>query len=389
MISVIVAVYNAEEYLEECIDSILSQSYRDIEVILVNDGSTDGSGDLCEAFAENDDRIVVLHRENGGVSEARNTGLDAAKGDVIAFVDCDDYILPGMYEALLEKMKETRARIAVCTVIDEQEDGRKRKFDTGETMLISGREALRKLVTGMGDRGGHRETIWFSVWNKLYDAKLFNTPKPCVNGLLRLARNDGQGNSDEEQDNDLSGQANNFFGEGIRFDPETDSAEDVPVNLAAFAKVDHILYYEKPYYFWRYREASQTNMKEPNALRGGSRTSRYLFDSAKTLAEKDRRETVTAAVRHFYWYYTGCVYALSLSRKLAKKGEAAPGREPEDYLLLRKYMLASLVAIVSDPYYKKYTDKKFKAAVWFMLNTPGMFGALWLFYRRLKRLRSS
>ena len=348
MISVIVPVYNAEEYLEECVESILSQSYKYIELILIDDGSTDGSGELCDALAELDKRIVVIHRENGGVSEARNTGLDAAKGELIAFVDCDDYILPGMYETLTSKMNETRVRIAACTVIDELEDGSVRRFDTGETMLISGRDALRNLVTGMGSRAGHRETIWFSVWNKLYDANLFK--------------------------------------EGIRFDPETDSAEDVPVNLAAFAQVEHIVYYEKPYYFWRYRGDSQSNMKAPEALRGGTRTSRYLFDSAKTLPEKDCPSTVTAAVRHFYWYFTGCVYALSQARKLARKKAALPGREPEDYLRLRKYMLASLVAIVSDPYYKKYTAGRFKAAVWFMLHAPALFGAVWLLYRKLKKL---
>jgi len=350
VISVIVPVYNAEEYLEECVDSVLSQSYINIELILVNDGSTDGSGELCDALAETDKRIVVIHQENGGVSKARNAGLDAATGNRIAFVDCDDYILPGMYETLIGKMRETAALIAVCTVIDEREDGRVRRFDTGETMLISGREAMRNLVTGMGDRAGNRETIWFSVWNKIYDAALFKS--------------------------------------GIRFDPETDSAEDVPVNLAAFSQVDHILYYEKPYYFWRYRKESQSNMRAPEALRGGARTSRYLFDYAKMLPEKDCPATVTAAVRHFYWYYTGCVYALSQARKQAKSGAAAPGREPEDYLCLRKYMLASLVAIISDPYYKKYTYGRFKATVWFMLRAPDLFGFVWLFYRRLKKLTS-
>ena len=350
MISVIVPVYNAEAYLEECVESVLTQSYINMELILVDDGSTDGSGELCDALAEHDKRIVVIHRENGGVSAARNTGLDAAKGKMVAFVDCDDYILPGMYETMIKKMRETGARIAVCTVIDEQEDGRTRRFDSGETMLISGRDALRNLVTGMGDRAGHRETIWFSVWNKIYDAELFNN--------------------------------------GLRFDPETDSAEDVPVNLAAFAQVEHILYYEKSYYFWRYREGSQSDLKRPESLRGGAMTSRYLFDCAKTLAEKDRPATVTAAVRHFYWYYTAGVYALSQSRKLAKKGEASPGREPEDYLRLRKYLLASLVAIVSDPYFKDYTGFSFKATVWLMLHAPGLFGSIWLFYRRVRKSTS-
>jgi len=244
-------------------------------------------------------------------------------------------------------MRDSGARIAVCAVIDELETGRVRKYDSGETMLISGRDALKNLVTGMGDKGGHRETIWFSVWNKLYDAELFRA--------------------------------------GIRFDPETDSTEDVPVNLAAFSKVEHVVYYEKPYYFWRYRSESQSNMKAPEALRCGVRTSRYLFDSAKTLPEKDRPSTVTAAIRHFYWYYTGGVSALAQARKSEKANEATQGRGPEDYLSLRKYMLASLVAIVSDPFYKKYTDGRFKAAVWLMLRAPALFGALWLFYRKLKK----
>jgi len=389
MISVIVPVFNADAYLETCVDSVLSQSYGNFELILINDGSTDGSDEFCDALAEHDSRIKVIHQKNGGVSRARNVGLDAAKGDVIAFLDCDDYILPGMYEALIEKMEKSGARIAVCTVMDELEDGSVRKVDTGETMLISGRDALRNLVTGMGDRAGHRETIWFSVWNKLYDAKLFKEA-------------------------------------GIRFDPDTDSAEDVPVNLAAFAQVDHILYYEKPYYFWRYRKESQSSLRVPKALRGGTNTSRYLFNYAKTLPEQSRPAAFTAAVRHFYWYYTGGVFALSQARKREKDaevmdlellrsdrsdwkntrdddrehnrngqsagllrsarndGDIFEGRRSEDYLNLRAEMLASLKEIAADPDFKKYTQTHFKIAVWLMLKAPGLFGALWLCYRSLK-----
>ena len=353
MISVIVPVYNAGEYLETCVGSVLSQSYGDFELILVNDGSTDGSGERCEDFAGRDPRITVIHRENGGVSNARNIGLDAAKGEVITFLDCDDYILPGMYETLMGKMEEAGADIAVCTVMDDQEDGSVRKVDTGATTIISGSDALRRLVTGMGDNAGHRETIWFSVWNKLYDAKLFRS--------------------------------------GIRFDPETDSAEDVPVNLAAFAKAERIVYYEKPYYFWRWREDSQSGLRAPEALRGGMRTSRYIFDFAKTLPEEDRSAAATAAARHFYWYYTGCVYALSLARRRERgSGGSADcnsggARSAEDYLRLRKDMLASLGAMAGDPFYKRYTNSRFKAAIWLIQRAPGFFGSLWLFYRRLKR----
>ncbi|MCL2111201.1 MAG: glycosyltransferase [Clostridiales bacterium] len=358
MISVIVPVYNAKEYLDACVGSVLSQSYKDIELILVDDGSTDDSGGLCDELAASDPRISVIHRENGGVSQARNTGLDAAKGELIAFLDCDDYILPGMYEDLVGKMTEAGAQIAVCTVMDEQGDGSVRKVDTGEAKLVTGREALISLVTGMGGKAGHRETIWFSVWNKIYDASLFNQAKGDSGGCTA----------------------------GIRFDPETDSAEDVPVNLAAFAQTDRILYYEKPYYFWRHRDESQSNLRAPEALRGGTRTSRYLFDFAKALEGEDRAPAVTAAVRHFYWYYTGCVYALSQARKLEPKGEGVDGRRPPDYLALRADMLASLREIAADPLYKKYTQSRFKATVWLMLHAPNLFGKLWLCYRGLKRL---
>ena len=348
MISVIVPVYNAKPYLEDCIESVLSQTYGNFELILIDDGSTDGSGDLCEGYAERDSRIIVIHQENGGVSRARNTGLEIAKGEVIAFLDCDDYILPEMYEVLIDKMHKSRAKIAMCTVLDEQDDGTIRKVNTEETMIITGRDALRNLVTMMGDAAENRETIWFSVWNKLYDASLFK--------------------------------------DGIRFDPETDSAEDVPVNLAAFSKTTHIVYYEKPYYFWRHRGDSQSSLKMPKALKGGARTSRYIFDYAKTLPEKDRPAAVTAAIRHFYWYYTGCVYALSLSRKNKQRGSTEyEGRSPEDYLSLRKYMLGMLRETVSDSDYAKYTEKRFKTVVWLMLNATGLFSGIWLAYRKIKK----
>ena len=100
MISVIVPVYNAEKYLAQCIESILAQTYRDIELILVNDGSTDGSAEICDAFQRKDDRVKVIHTQNGGVSRARNMGMAHTTGEYIAFVDADDYILNTMYEKL-------------------------------------------------------------------------------------------------------------------------------------------------------------------------------------------------------------------------------------------------------------------------------------------------
>lgn len=112
MISVIVPVYNTKAYLERCIDSLLEQTYRDMEIILVDDGSTDGSGEICDSYAARDGRVRVFHKENGGSSSARNLGLDNARGDYIGFADSDDYVDPDMYERLYAGIREYRVRAA-------------------------------------------------------------------------------------------------------------------------------------------------------------------------------------------------------------------------------------------------------------------------------------
>ena len=96
-ISVIVPVYNVEQYLERCVDSIINQTYKNLEILLVNDGSTDNSGQLCDELAKKDDRIRVIHKENGGLSDARNVGIDEAEAELIGFIDSDDYIDEDMY----------------------------------------------------------------------------------------------------------------------------------------------------------------------------------------------------------------------------------------------------------------------------------------------------
>lgn len=114
VISVIVAVYNVETYLAKCIESIQNQTYRNLEIILIDDGSTDGSSEVCDDYSRQDSRIKVIHRENKGIAFTRNQGLDTATGDYITFVDSDDYIHPQMYEIMLKKLHENEADIAVC-----------------------------------------------------------------------------------------------------------------------------------------------------------------------------------------------------------------------------------------------------------------------------------
>lgn len=113
LLSVIIPVYNVEEYLEKCVESILNQTYTDLEVILVNDGSRDSSGAICDAFAQKDSRVRVIHKANGGLSSARNAGMDAATGEYITFVDSDDWLEADGYAHLMELMERYQVRL-VC-----------------------------------------------------------------------------------------------------------------------------------------------------------------------------------------------------------------------------------------------------------------------------------
>ena len=106
MVSVIIPIYNVEDYLEECIRSVCDQSYTNLEIILVDYGSPDGSPAICDAWAKKDSRIRVIHKKNGGLSDARNAGLDVAEGEYIYFVDGDDYIKPDLIETALGHFKE-------------------------------------------------------------------------------------------------------------------------------------------------------------------------------------------------------------------------------------------------------------------------------------------
>lgn len=116
LISIIVPVYNVEQYLEKCVNSIINQTYKNLEIILVDDGATDSSGKLCDELAKIDNRIKVYHKENGGLSDARNYGVERATGDYIGFVDSDDYIDAEMYEKLYEAIKKENVDVAECNL---------------------------------------------------------------------------------------------------------------------------------------------------------------------------------------------------------------------------------------------------------------------------------
>ena len=172
LISVIVPVYNVETYIRKCVSSITEQTYSNIEIILVDDGSTDYGGKLCDALALEDMRIRVLHKPNGGLSDARNVGLDAARGDYIAFVDSDDYIHPQMLQLLYEGIVKNGAQLSVCG-FKRVWEGQNNKNTRGgyreiEWTLLEKDEEKVKYMLGDGIH------IAFTVaWNKLYKKELF------------------------------------------------------------------------------------------------------------------------------------------------------------------------------------------------------------------------
>ena len=170
MISVIVPIYNVEKYLPKCLESLVNQTYRDIEIILVDDGSPDRCPEICDAYAQKDRRIVVIHQKNGGVSSARNAGLRAARGAFIGFVDPDDWVQLKMYEVMLEAMNERQADMVVCGYEYYDEDGNLdevRRYPCREDEIISQKEMMKRF-------SDIPPTVRHVVWNKLFKRALLN-----------------------------------------------------------------------------------------------------------------------------------------------------------------------------------------------------------------------
>lgn len=172
LISIIVPVYNVSEYLPRCLDSLINQTYKNIEIILVNDGSTDNSLEICKKYAEKDLRIKVIDKENGGISSARNTGIAEASGEWIGFVDSDDYIEPCTYEIALNTALEKNTKLVQWNLNISRES---------KEVAI-----LHPIPEGFVDLTDNNTLIWIfsTVYTKLIHKDLLNLIKPAfINGL--------------------------------------------------------------------------------------------------------------------------------------------------------------------------------------------------------------
>lgn len=164
-ISIIISVYNVVDYLADCLNSVLNQTFRDIEVLLIDDGSTDGSSELCDRFANIDGRIRVHHISNHGLAYTRNMGIKIANGEYIGFVDPDDYIKLDMFEKLYNLCIKHEVKLAMCNTFRQTKNGDFLSKDTNEEKVLSGLEFFQILMV----------RCYFSVWNKLWHRSLFDT----------------------------------------------------------------------------------------------------------------------------------------------------------------------------------------------------------------------
>lgn len=167
LLSVVVPVYNVEKYIEKCVNSIINQTYSNLEIILVDDGSTDGSGKICDLFMKKDDRIKVIHKRNAGLSSARNEGIKVANGEYIAFVDSDDYLDLHMYSNMINVMQNTKSDISICNFKRVYENDKNVLFNKSGTIkeYNDSTHLLNDLLKGK---------INDYAWNKVYKKNLFN-----------------------------------------------------------------------------------------------------------------------------------------------------------------------------------------------------------------------
>ena len=214
LISVIIPVYNVEKYLPFSLESVMRQTYKNLEIILVDDGSKDESGNICEKYAKKDNRLRVIHQQNSGVSVARNTGIAACRGEYVGFVDSDDLIHERLFERLLDELQKNHADLSVCDLLRFKDSSEmNQKTEKKEAVLYSQEQYLKKFFK-IGS-----QTIEYYPWNKLYKRTLLT----------------------EDQ-----------YPKGVR------DGEDIFATLKAVLRADKIAVFDEQLYFYRENPNSVT-----------------------------------------------------------------------------------------------------------------------------------
>ena len=176
MVSIIIPVYNVEKYIERMLATIVKQTYKSLEIILVDDGSTDSCGKICDEWAKKDNRIVVIHKKNGGLSSARNVGINIARGEYLFFCDSDDYISKNCVEYLYNTICNNQADIVVGNYIETSLDNQGFNIYKVDEHVLSGKQAIKEIY-------GKNNVQMVTAWGKIYKASLFDNIRYPV-GLL-------------------------------------------------------------------------------------------------------------------------------------------------------------------------------------------------------------
>ncbi len=273
-ISIIVPIYNVEKYLRKCLDSILQQTFRDYELILVDDGAEDSSSFICDEYAAKDSRVKVIHKQNGGLSSARNTGLDIASGRYIALIDSDDWIALDMLEILHNNIVHYNADISQCEFVKAKNDHELewRGNVQAPPKVYTNRSILEKLHAP--------NSITYSVvWNKLYRAELFHN---------------------------------------IRF-PEGKTHEDEFVNYKLISSADRIVCSQSKMYFYRQRANSIMGKKFNLSRMDGLEAYIQRKDFYKHIKQRDlyKRELLHI-LKHISWMYTQIKSRIKDNKKILR-----------------------------------------------------------------------
>ena len=294
-ISVIVPVYNVEAYIGNCIQSLLEQTHQNIEIILIDDGSEDKSGIICEEYMARDARVVAIHQENMGVSVARNKGIDMATGEYIGFVDADDYVASDMYEYLLALCEKFQVKIAQCDRLythktyNEKEIIKNKKE---QLRIVDCETALHELLCSKDVRS--------SLWSKLYKKELFDN---------------------------------------IRLDAQLVAGEDVIANYQVFKKTEKIVLSNKKCYFYYQRKGSCT---------GGKLNDKIYKSIIQTKKYSEREENARLKKS---WTFNIAVKSINYLRRAIIENKLDHFEE------LRRYVMDAYIVLLQPLKYRVKKDK--------------------------------
>lgn len=278
LLTVIITIFNVDSYLVKCIDSVRNQTYKNIEILLIDDGSTDQSGIICDAYVQKDGRIKVYHKENRGLVEARKTGVKYARGDVITFVDADDWIEPDMYQCMMEEYIRYKPDMVSSGILYEWEDRTEKVLDSVGEGVYEKAEIYKRILPRIAyDAAADCPGITASVWNKLF--------KPCL--LREVLQNT---------------------------DSKLTQGEDGAVTYLLTAKADRIVVIARSWYHYVQHEDSLIRQHDLSSFEKIYRLEKNLTSGFKELGiESEMKQQITYYVKSFLRQAVRKVYDMDLN----------------------------------------------------------------------------